>query len=208
VFDAIGQHGLPPSTIALAIATGEHDELGGLEPAYPGLARLRELRIESRAMDLGEIELPELRSLELVTRGLTRDNLASLQAASWPKLERLVLWLGDVGVHGCDIEPPDLAWIVAARGLPSVNELGLCGREVQPLLERLVDAPILLQLRVLDLAGGYLTTDTVAWLSDHAAAFAHLAELRLPFSRYDTTRKPSTIAPFIVDDDRFIPVYE
>ena len=184
--------------------TDEHQGLGNFEPAYPALANLRTLRIESRWFELGTIELSSLRSLELVTRGLTRDNLTSLRAARWSALERMILWLGDVGVHECDVELEDLDWILAGDGLPAVRELGLCGREPRPLLERLIDAPILRQLRVLDLAGRYSPPGDASWVREHASAFAHLDVLRLPGGA------PSNRSSLknVVIDGRFIPVYE
>jgi hypothetical protein len=129
------------------IVNGEYEHLGRIEPAYPGLSHVEDLRLHSRSMDLGRIELPSLRALELVTRGLTRANLASLHAARWPHLEKLVLWIGDEDTDELRHRGRRPRLILAGEGLPAVTCLGLCGRaHVMPLLERLVVAPIVRRL--------------------------------------------------------------
>jgi hypothetical protein len=77
--------------------------------------------------------------------------------------------------------------------------------EPADLLARLVDAPILRQLEVLDLAGSLLDDADAQFLLDHAAAFEHLRELRVP--RPYTGTAP-TLPPNAVVDERFVPVYE
>ncbi len=149
------------------------------------------------------IELPALRSLELVTRGLTRDNLASLRVR-WPTLERLVLWLGDAGNDDCDVELDDLDWSLAGERLPALRHLGLCGRgDARLLVERLVDAPIVKQLEVLDLAGTYLHPKELEHLRVHHDKLAHLRALHP--SRFAPEKN---VGPNVVPDDRFSPVYE
>jgi uncharacterized protein (TIGR02996 family) len=180
-----------------------------LERAYPHLTMLHRLRIEARDIDLGAIDLPSLRDLELVTRSLTVDNLASLREAKWPQLRRLVLWLGDYEVDDCDVTLDDLDWILAGEGLATVRELGLCGREPAQLLERIVAAPILAQLETLDLAGSFLDDASIQFVADHTSAFAHLREVRFPPPLM--RRDPSVVARLLpngIVDDRFIPVYE
>jgi uncharacterized protein (TIGR02996 family) len=202
VFAAIGE-GLPRSTRRLAIQTPEHERMDDLPDAYSGMQSIAELRLESYAFELGTIALPNLRALDLVTRGLTKENLESLREAQWPALERLVLWISDEGVDECDVEIDDLAWILAGATLPALKHLGLCGRaDGQPLFERLLEAPILPQLEVLDLAGTYLPTDVLATFRAQYAKLAHLRAIHLD------TRDHRIDLPNIVDDQRFIPVYE
>ena len=69
-----------------------------------------------------------------------------------------------------------------------MRALGLCGREALEILKRIIEAPILRQLRVLRVDGGWAGPDCASWVRDHAAAFAHL-ELH-------------------TSSERFIPVYE
>ena len=196
--EAIGEIGLPPSVTSVAITTGDYQEMGELAQAWPGLVNVRQLRLESRALMLDGLALPALRDLELVTRGLRRENVDALRDL---QLERLVLWLGHAGVDDCDVQLADLDWIVAGgRGL---RELGLCGRDPLEVLERVVDAPILRELRVLDVAGGFLNDAGAAWVRAHGNAFAHLERLCLPLGP-----PGEPLAANVVHDDRFIPVYE
>jgi uncharacterized protein (TIGR02996 family) len=206
VFVAIGEVGLHAR--ALSIRTPELSEAGNVEPAYPGLATLRELRIESRAFELGAIDLPALRSLELVTRGLTRDNLASVLAANCPDLERLVLWLGEVGLHDCDVELADLDALLATDRFPKLRELGLCGGNIPAVLERTIGTPLLARLKVLDAAGGYLDGTDVYWVMQHASAFAHLEALRLPTGNSADNQALEELEVRVIQDERYIPVYE
>lgn len=203
-FATIGEVGLPSATRRLTIETGEYSHAGDLEPAYPGLGRLEELRIESRSFELGVVELPRLRALDLVTRGLTRDNLESLRDAQWPALERLVLWISDAGVDDCDVELDALAWIFEGERLPAIKHLGLCGRaDARELLERLIDAPIVARLEVLDLAGTYVRDEELAVLRANRDKLGHLRAIHL-----DTRYVDGLDLPNVVTDERFIPVYE
>jgi uncharacterized protein (TIGR02996 family) len=206
VFVAIGKVGVHART--LSIKTPEYSEAGNVEPAYPGLSTLRELRIESRAFELGAIDLPALRSLELVTRGLTRDNLASVLAANCPELERLVLWLGETGIHDCDVELADLDALLATDRFPKLRELGLCGRMPVEVIPRVVGTPLLARLKVLDLAGSYIDGTDVLAVRDHAAALSHLEALRMPRGDRGIYDGFADLDVHVVPDDRYVPVYE
>jgi hypothetical protein len=195
VLQAIGDAGLPPNTRELVIATNDFQDAGDLSLAYPGMSMVRSFTVESRSFELGTIDLPALRTLELVTRGLSRTHLAALEPLH--SLERLVLWLGEVGVHGCDVLLEDLQF----EGFPQLRELGLCGRNPSAVLAHLLGTPVLAQLKVLEVVGGYLADADHEWLRDHASAFAHLDALHLP----GTVVIPGVK---VVPDDRFIPVYE
>jgi uncharacterized protein (TIGR02996 family) len=184
VFEAVGA-GLPTATRQLALQTPEHEHMRDIEDAYPGMQSLAELRLESRSFELGIMDLPNLRALDLVTRGLTKQNLRDLRESAWPRLERLVVWIGDSGIHDCDVELADLGWILDGEGLPAVKHLGLCGRaDTRGLADCLLAAPILERLDVLDLPQSCLSAE-------------ELASLRAKFPKLA-----------IVDDDRFIPCYE
>ena len=64
--------------------------------------RLEEVRLQGNVANLGAIDLPSLRVFELCTSSLGSKALASLAAANWPALERLVLWFGDCEYGGGD----------------------------------------------------------------------------------------------------------
>ena len=58
-----------------------------------------------RPAGAGAIELPELRSFELRTGGLMKEDIRAICGARWPLLERLVVWFGDpyYGVNRTDV---------------------------------------------------------------------------------------------------------
>jgi len=154
--------------------------LTDLSPIYHHLDRLEELAIQAGEVTLGQIHLPALRSFELVTGGLRRHALESVAAASWPRLERLVLYLGTER-YGGDCELADLAPLLDGSTLPSgLRTLGICNCEFgDDLALAVVRAPILPRLTHLDLSHGTLGDAGAQILLDHADAFRHLESLDL-----------------------------
>ena len=178
-FAILGSPGFPNGWRLLDIKTPEFTELGMMEPGYPNLAKLETLRLESNVLSLGKVVLPSLVSCELVTPGLTVVNLEEMRTAVWPRLARLVLWLGDAGIADCDVELEDLGWIFAGTNLANVRELGLCGRDAGELLWRLAESPILEQLVILDLSGCYFDDAARQFFADRAEDFAHLRVIHI-----------------------------
>lgn len=183
---AIAGGPVPPGLARLEFNRGGYwdissTELGDLSPAYPQLGRLRELSIELGSMELGAIELPELRTLQIVTGGLRSENLASLRTGHLPKLESLLLCLGDTGGdYGCTVELDDLGWIFAAEGIPGVRHLGLANSSLaDSIAQALPASPVLRQLATLDLSRGTMSDEGLRAILDHVDAFAHLAKLDL-----------------------------
>jgi uncharacterized protein (TIGR02996 family) len=207
--DAIAAHGLPPNLERLALCgTGywmiSAIDLGDLSPAYGKLASLRELSIEMGAMTLGDVVLPELRALTIVTGGLTSANLASLRAATWPRLERLSLAIGQTdGDHGCDVQLADLAWIFAGENLANVRHLGLSNSSLADDIARaLATSRILPQLDSLDLGGGTLSDDGARAIVE-TPAFARLRELDVgcSFIGEDMAARLAALGPRVALDD-------
>ena len=184
--EAIAQHGTPAGLTKLVIDRGGYWDisstaLGDLSPAYPVLQNLRELELEMNSIELGEIELPELRSLEIRTGALDVGNLKSIRTGKLPKLERLVLYLGETGGdYGGNVELEDLKWIFAAEGLPNVRHLGLANSSLaDEIAEALPGSKILAQLTGLDLSRGTLSDRGANAMLKQAPAFAHLKEIDL-----------------------------
>jgi hypothetical protein len=183
---ALADSGVPKTLRRLEFCNGGYwdistTQLGDLSPLYPQLVHLEELRIELGAMDLGAVALPALRALELVSGGLTSENVASITAARWPQLEKLSLYIGETGNdYGCTVELVDLRPILAGRGLERVTWLGLGNSSLaDEICAALPGAPILPQLRVLDLSHGTLGDEGARVLLDNAATFEHLEKLDL-----------------------------
>jgi uncharacterized protein (TIGR02996 family) len=184
--DAIAAHGVPAGLQHLEFNRGGYWDisqtmLGKLAPAYPKLARLRSLRIELGGFELDTIELPELRSLELVTGGLTKENVESIRTGILPRLESLLLCIGTTdGDYGCTVALDDLGWIFAGEGLTDVRHLGLANASfADELAGMLPSSKILPRLASLDVSRGTMSDAGAQLLLDHAAAFAHLTKLDL-----------------------------
>ncbi len=175
---AIAKGDVPAALRLLRISCGEYQiswtQLGDLGKTYKKLKRLEELHLKIGAMDLGKIDLPELRVFEVVTGGFTKENLASVISAKWPKLERLVLYFGDDN-YGGNCEVDDLGPIFDGKGLGSVTTLGLSNAEfANDIAAAIPKAKILKQLKVLDLSKGTLDDDGARHLVENAAALRHL----------------------------------
>lgn len=186
---ALAESHIPQTLKSLEIDRGDYwdissTELGDLSVAYPKLARIENLRISLGIMELGVMTLPSLRSLEIVTGGLTSENVKSITDASWPLLERMVLYIGETGNdYGCTVELSDLTPIFAGHGLERVTHLGLANSSLADEIARaLVRSAILPRLTTLDLSHGHLGDEGARTLIEHAAAFEHLAELDLTHS--------------------------
>lgn len=123
-----------PALRHLSLADMDSDECevswiqqGDLSPLYAAYPKLQTLCIKgSSDLQLGDIQLPELRSLTLINGGLGADVLADVVKANCPKLQHLELWLGDDN-YGCDIEREHLeALLKALPNFPELTYLALC----------------------------------------------------------------------------------
>jgi uncharacterized protein (TIGR02996 family) len=151
--------------------------IGDLSALYPLYPALRELTLQAGDFTLGEIVLPELRSFELRTGGLRRPCVEAICRASWPRLQRLVLWLGDpaYGAEGTidDVEP-----ILAGEGLPELDMLGLMNTELtDEICNQLPRSAVAGRIRVLDLSMGTMSDDGARALGAGREAFARLERL-------------------------------
>jgi len=184
--EALNEAGVPQNLRKLAFSRGgfwdiSSTELGDLSPLYPQLKNLRELSIEMGAMQLGKIELPALQKLEIITGGLTSDNVRSITDAKWPALETLSLCIGESGNdYGCTVQSEDLEPIFVAENIPHVKHLALANSSLaDQIAASLVKSRILPRLQSLDLSKGMMTDDGARAILDNWNAFSHLAKIDL-----------------------------
>lgn len=150
--------------------------------AFWKLPSLQTLTIRAGSMELGKIETPSLRELEIITGGLTTDNIASLVTAKTPALETLRIYFGS-SQYNASGGVADLAPLLAPkRGnktqLAKVKHLGLVNAEfTDELCAALSKSPFVRQLSTLDLSKGTLSSAGVDTLVANKATFAHLDEL-------------------------------
>ncbi|AKF84182.1 molybdenum metabolism regulator [Myxococcus fulvus 124B02] len=160
--------------------------LGDVSPLYGALPQLHTLTLRGD-MVLGTMHLPELRELTLETSGLSRESLRSILSASWPKLEKLVLWFGSPE-HGGDVSFEDVRPLLDGAGMPRLVHLGLCNAGfTDAVCQALPSAPVLRRLTRLDLSLGTMTRTGAAALLGNAGAFAHLETLVLTENLLDAS---------------------
>ncbi|NMO21886.1 WGR domain-containing protein [Pyxidicoccus fallax] len=150
-----------------------------ISPLYKLLPNLRSLRLRGGAVELGKVDLPELREFTVETGGLPLSAVKSIAAAKWPKLEKLEVWFGSDN-YGAEGGVDDIQPILDGKGLPNLKSLGLCNSEfTDELCKVLPKAKVLPQLERLDLSRGTMSDEGARILAESAAAFAHLKALDL-----------------------------
>jgi len=132
--------------------------LGDFSKLYPMLENLEELKLAVGSMKLGaSMNLPKLKKLEIITGGLSRDNVKSVLASKWPNLETLTLYFGD-DEYGCNVKIKDIQPIFDGKSFAKVKHLGLCNAKFEDeIAHAIVDSKIAKQLKTLDLSKGILT---------------------------------------------------
>ncbi len=176
---------LDPAPFVEAITIGDWDEWEvswsrlGDASGFWKLPRLAALSLRVGSMDLGTIASKSLRSLAIITGGLTQDNIASLVAAKLPALERMHVYFGS-DQYGATGGVSDLAPLLANKNksFAKLRHLGLMNAAfTDELCVALAKAPLVRQLATLDLSKGTMSRAGVMALVASRRAFAHLDEL-------------------------------
>jgi hypothetical protein len=179
---------------------------GDFSDAWRSFPVLEELVIRSgEGGNLGEIDLPNLRTFRRISGGLSGDEIRSILSAKWPKLEHLEIWFGseDYGASGNISMLGDL---FGGSAPSTLRHLGLCNAQFAPeIVAALVRSPLLARLSSIDLSGGVLMDSDADVLIANAAKLAHLSKIDLSENllneRMDDLKKALPNA--IVDDQRY-----
>ena len=151
-------------------------EVGDVSPLWPLLPALEELELQGCHFQLGTLDSPRLRSIELCSSTVGDEHLTAIRA---PNLERLIIWCGD-GEYGGGVTYEGLSELLR-RAPPTLVELGIMNTvhsdDIATLLPKL---PLARQLRVLDLGLGLLSDDGARELTRRG--FPVLEELRVQLS--------------------------
>ncbi|MET9594301.1 STM4015 family protein [Streptomyces sp. NPDC006516] len=154
----------------------EQSDVTTLLTAYPGLTHLG-VRGGS-GLKFPPVEHASLRALTIESGGLPADALRGVLDSELPALERLDLWLG-VSAYGGDATVPDLAPLLAGTRFPRLSHLGLRNSELQnEIAVAIAAAPVVAQLRTLDLSNGTLGDEGAAALLE-GQPLIHLGALDL-----------------------------
>lgn len=153
---------------------------GDFSSAWASLPVLEELRIRSgEGGTLGAIELPNLRKFVRVSGGLGSEEISSIMAARWPRLEHLEIWFGseDYGATG---NADSLKTLLEGNAPTTLTHLGVVNAAfTHELIEPLVKSVLLPRLKSLDLSKGVLQDGDAEHLIANAKAFRHLTRLDL-----------------------------
>jgi hypothetical protein len=158
-----------------------------VSPLFEAYPRLEEFRVRGgTGLSLGSPRHKYLRSLVVETGGLSRTVLQEICRARLPALEHLELWLGSAG-YRWDAAVEDLKPILSGKRFPKLHYLGLRDSEIaDEVAQAIAKAPVLRQIRVLDLSLGNLTDEGAAAL----AASPAVAQLEKLDIRHHFVSKP------------------
>jgi uncharacterized protein (TIGR02996 family) len=153
--------------------------VGALGDLWRAVPKLRTLIVQGAGMELGELDLPEARHVELRTGGLPARAGNAIATAKLPSLEHLEVWYGTDAYDGeCGVE--QVRALLARRDLPRLRRLGLKNADFGNEICAAIPTGILVrQLTHLDLSMSVLDDDGAAALAAHREALAHLEELNV-----------------------------
>jgi uncharacterized protein (TIGR02996 family) len=181
-------------------------ELGDLSELWDALPNLRRVTLGTHTFELGELELPRARRVELLPLTLSPSSMRAIAAAPWPVLERLEVRFG-----GADLPPHaamrDLAPLLARNDMPALTTLKLRGSPYAgAILRAIADGPLAGQLELLDLSGGNYNPHDLAYVAERKQRFTKLRELWMA-STHSTLRSAvgllAGVAKHVVT--RFVP---
>ncbi|RKH09053.1 WGR domain-containing protein [Corallococcus sp. CA053C] len=184
--------------------------VGNLQPLYRVFPELRELRVRGGKVELGKIDLPELRSFTVETGGLPLGAVKSIVKAKWPKLEALEIWFGSDN-YGAEGGVKDLKPLLDAEGVPNLRKLGLRNAEfTDALCEVLPKAKVLAQLQELDLSMGTMTDTGAHVLATNPTVFRRLKTLDVSenFLTKEGQKLVATAAQSVISGKQRVPYDE
>lgn len=153
--------------------------MGNLDGLLAPFTGLEVLHLKSGAGGvLGELALPNLRTLIRESGGLAASEIESIVNARCPKLAHLEIWFGSSD-YGADSTVGSIRPILDGK-LPALRHLGIVNCEwVEDAIEALATSRVLPRLHSLDLSCGVLAVRGVELLRQHAPLFRHLASIDL-----------------------------
>jgi hypothetical protein len=159
-------------------------------PNSKATPKLEKLHVCGGSVDIGKLDLPELRELVIESGGLTSKELKAIANSSWPKLEHLDIWCGDPN-YGASGGVKELAPVFAGTGLGKLRHLGIknCAF-ADKAVAALIGSKILPRLQTLDLSLGNLSDRGVDAMVAAKDAFKHLANLDLNDNALTEASKP------------------
>lgn len=156
------------------IIQGDYSEL------WKAMPQLTEFTVKgSTDLTLGDIDLPNLKSLEIICGGLPTDIIKSVQNAKLPNLERLVLYIGVEG-YGFDGSAEDIKEMLEKSDFPKLKYLGIVDSEIQDeLAEVVLNCKYMDKIETLDLSYGTLTDKGADLIAEKIGGFPNIKNIEL-----------------------------
>lgn len=133
---------------------------GDYSKLWAALPQLEKLTIKgSSELELGTIQHDNLKDLEIICGGLPVTVIESIQNATLPQLERLMLYIG-VDEYGFDGDVDSIQELLEKSNFPKLTYLGITDSEMQnELVEVVLNSKYIKQIEVLDVSYGSLTDE-------------------------------------------------
>lgn len=156
------------------IIQGDYSEL------WKAMPQLTEFTVKgSTDLTLGDIDLPNLKSLEVICGGLPTDIIKSVQNAKLPNLERLVLYIGSEN-YGFDGSAENIKEMLEKSDFPKLKYLGIVDSEIQDeLAEAVLNCKYMDKIETLDLSYGTLTDKGADLIAEKIGGFPNIKKIEL-----------------------------
>lgn len=176
---------------------------GNYEKLFEAMPQLEKLTIKgSSELELGKVNAPNLRSLEIICGGLPKEVIESVRDANLPALEELRLYIG-VEDYGFDGSIEDIKSLLEQSNFPKLEILGLCDSEIQnEICEVTLASKYMKQIHRLELSMGSLTDEGGQMLLDKLPEFPNVKYLDVHYHYLtDKMMKQLNALPIEVDTD-------
>lgn len=176
---------------------------GNYEKLFEAMPQLEKLTIKgSTGLELGKVNAPNLRSLEIICGGLPKEVIQSVRDANLPSLEELRLYIG-VDDYGFDGSTEDIKELLEKSNFPKLEILGLCDSQIQDeICEAVLESKYMKQIKRLELSMGSLTDKGGQLLLDKLPEFPNVKYLDVHYHFLsDKMMKKLEALPIEVDID-------
>ena len=149
---------------------------------WEAMPQLEKLVIKgSSELELGTIAHKNLKHLEIICGGLPTSVILSIQKASLPGLQKLLLYIG-VDNYGFDGDISTIQTFLAESDFPQLTCLGLTDSEIQDeVAEAALDCKYISQITTLDLSMGTLTDKGGQMLFEKLPQYPNIKHLDLEY---------------------------
>ncbi len=152
---------------------------GSLKSLWKGVPNLEVLEIETGSFDVGKMVAPKLERAIFITGGLSKTCGRGIAKANMPNIKHLEIYYGDPD-YGGDCSVKEVQPLLVREDLESLEYLGLKNAMfANDIAKLLAGAPILDNLKTLDLSLGAMTDVGAQALAAAKDSFAHLECLNL-----------------------------